>query len=144
VKNIELYAVIVILVAISFLLCGCQESQQSKTWGQGETPAAYQELFGNSNNARLNFVQSERMDQHRALIYGLNVKDANGQPVRKRGLIERVTALEDLKDRVKKLEDNLASWRSPESIAKEMLGDDATIPRCTVPSHIDPTVSIGE
>ncbi len=58
--------------AISFAVCGCNESQ--KAWGNGNPPKGYQEMFGNTNADRLNFVQSQAIDKHEALIFGLNTK----------------------------------------------------------------------
>ena len=85
--------VVVVLLAIALLVCGCQEEQ--KVWGIGETPTEYQEYFGNGNNARLNHKQNLIIDSQTAILYGVTTKDPNGQQVRKRGLIERITALED-------------------------------------------------
>lgn len=94
---------IVALVVISILLAGCQEEQKSKVWGKGELPAPWRELFGKDNISRLNFAQTEASNRHQALIFGVNVKDPNGQPVRKRGLIERVKALEEQIEALEKL-----------------------------------------
>ncbi len=82
-----------------FGVVGCQE--EHKVWGQGEIPAGYQEYFGTDNTARLGYVLSKAVDRNSVIIYGFDTKDPNGQPVRKRGLIERITALED---KVNKLE----------------------------------------
>lgn len=92
----------VIVMVTATLLAGCQESQ--RVWGQGELPVDYQEMFGNSNSARLDYAQTQIINRHNGIIYGFDTKDPNEQPVRKRGLIERVTALESLEERVRKLE----------------------------------------
>ena len=94
---------IVWIIAIMLGAVGCEEAQQQ--WGKGDPPESWQKMFGNDNIARLNFVQTQTMNQHQAIIYGLDVKDPNGQPVRKRGLVERITTLESLSERVMKLED---------------------------------------
>ena len=96
---------IVLMFAMS---SGCNEAQQQ--WGRGELPAQWQGFFGNSNNSRLDFVQSKVIDRQAAMIYGIDVKDPNGQVVHKAGLIERVRALEaenpaELAERVRKLEE---------------------------------------
>jgi hypothetical protein len=51
-----------VLAAITFsVVCGgCQEER--KVWGQGEPPGDYTKWFGNDNMARLNFVQTERLN----------------------------------------------------------------------------------
>ena len=95
----------VLLVAALVLLSGCFESQQKKVWGQGELSAEWRGYFGNSNIARLNFMQTQKIDQHQALIHGLDAKDPDGKPMRKRGLIERVTTLESLEARLEILEE---------------------------------------
>ena len=115
----ELFIIIAILLALALLVgvCGgCNEAQQApqQVWGQGSPPAVWQSWFGNGNLARLNFVQTQRIDQYQGLIYGLDTKNPDGKAIHKRGLIERVTSLESLIERVKKLEDTekrkLARW----------------------------------
>ena len=50
----------VLLLAMMFgLLTGCQPEQQ---WGTGEPPAEYTGFFGNDNMARLNFVQTNKIN----------------------------------------------------------------------------------
>ena len=89
---------LIILIIIS----GCVEADVAiaepklPVWGQGELPAEWQEYFGNDNVARLNFMQTRALDRMQAIIYGIDVSDPNGQPMRKRGLIERITKLEGL------------------------------------------------
>ncbi len=98
----DLCWMIVVLVAIAILFCGgCNEDQ--KIWGQGELPADWKGFFGTSNGARLDIVQTREINQtgqvvnqHHAIIHGLDIPDPNGPTVHKRGLIERVTALEGL------------------------------------------------
>jgi hypothetical protein len=57
---------------ISLLLAGCQEQVQTKQWGQGETPISYQEFFGNDNNARLDYVQTQHIDRTTQAIFDPN------------------------------------------------------------------------
>ncbi|KKN73181.1 hypothetical protein LCGC14_0403540 [marine sediment metagenome] len=106
----ELGWMIVALVSIAILFCGgCQEEQ--KVWGRGELPADWRGFFGTSNGARLDLVQTREINQtgqvvnqHHAIIHGLNIKDPNGPTVHKRGIIERITTLESLTDRIDVLE----------------------------------------
>jgi hypothetical protein len=85
-------AICCVLTGLIILLAGCNEAQ--KVWGKGETPADYQEIFGNSNSARLDYFNTERIDMHLKAITEL---------------AERVRALEaenpaELAERVRKLE----------------------------------------
>lgn len=91
--NTKLMIVIIfVILGCLILLTGCQEEQ--KVYGQGELTSEWISYFGTDNDARVNFLQQ-------AILYGINTKDAQGKAVHKRGLIERVTALED---KVKKIE----------------------------------------
>ena len=91
-------------IALIVILSGCDENQRSGKWGQGDPPAVWQGWFGNDNNSRLDFVQQRAIEQQGDIILGLDVKDQRGQPVRteggktirKRGLIEKIAALEKL------------------------------------------------
>lgn len=91
-------SVMVSMVIATILLTGCTETQ--KRFGDGDPSAEYIAIFGNGNNARLNFMQSQELDRLRMIVYGFNQKQKDGSVKRKRGLIERVTALEstDLKE----------------------------------------------
>lgn len=95
------------LLMLAVILSGCQEQQT--TWGQGDPPADWQNMFGDTNIARLDFVQTNTINRHNALIYGMDTKDPDGKNIHKRGLIERVTALEGLTERIKALEDSVES-----------------------------------
>lgn len=59
-KKVELCIILVVLV-VAF--CGCNEQQAPKVWGQGGLPADFQGFFGNDNTARLDFVQTQRINQ---------------------------------------------------------------------------------
>lgn len=48
---------------VTLLFVGCEEPQQ-KVWGKGELNPEYQEFFGNSNGARLDYVQNQLLDKH--------------------------------------------------------------------------------
>ena len=61
----ELCLVLAVLVALAFCVVGCEETRQtsqSKVWGQGDPPAGWQDMFGNDNIARLNFVQTNALN----------------------------------------------------------------------------------
>jgi hypothetical protein len=95
---------IMIVVLVVVFLMGCEEQQQRR-WGQGETPPEFQAWFGDSNLARLNYVQTEKMNAQNNLIYGVNETDKAGKVIgRKRGLIERIMALEDKAEKLQKPE----------------------------------------
>ncbi len=44
------------------------EPNEPPQWGNGDPPAEYQEFFGNSNGARLDFVQNQAIDKHGLII----------------------------------------------------------------------------
>ncbi len=44
------------------------------TWGKGELPADHQEFFGDSNTARLDYVQNMVLDKHAAILKVLAVR----------------------------------------------------------------------
>ena len=84
-----------LLVVLLALLTGCEESNQRTLWGQGELPTDWQETFGADNGARLDFVQTQKI---------------NTQAQAVQELLKRVQALElenpaELAERVRKLED---------------------------------------
>ncbi len=81
-RFIEMVLVVMILVALTLVFCGCQETQQSqqKVWGTGDPPVDWQETFGNENMARLNYVQTQRIN-------------TQGQAMAE--LVERVRQLEE-------------------------------------------------
>ena len=88
---------------LSVLLTGCNEVQrQPRVWGQGELPAEWEGFFGNGNGARLDYMQSKMLDQQGVIIFGADTKGADGKSVRKRGLIERITALEGMVEQLEK------------------------------------------
>lgn len=58
---------LITIVLIFAVFSGCNEAQQQTSpsvWGQGTLPADWQGFFGNSNNSRLNFVQSQMLNKH--------------------------------------------------------------------------------
>lgn len=56
---------ILILLGLAFVVCGCQEAQQTqRVWGQGDPPADWQDFFGNDNISRLDFVHSQLLQRH--------------------------------------------------------------------------------
>lgn len=85
--------IVLAMIVLTIALTGCQE--EKKVWGNGNPPLEYQEMFGNSNTARLDFVQTEQLNQVRAMIYGTTETDKAGNVTRKKpGLIERVMDIE--------------------------------------------------
>ncbi len=103
----ELCITMIILMCLALVACGgCEEAMQQAKWGQGDPPVEWQNMFGNDNIARLNFVQTQAANQHQAIIYGFEAKDPDGQVVRKRGLIERVITLEGQIEKLKVVDPN--------------------------------------
>ncbi len=79
------------------LVAGCQE-EQKKVWGKGELDANWREMFGKGNGARLDFVQTQRINTHSQALQALPE------------LLKRIQALEaenpaELARRVRELED---------------------------------------
>ena len=62
VQDSTVWALIVLALLVTMILCGCQESQQQKVWGKGDPDQAWQDYFGNDNMARLNFMQTARIN----------------------------------------------------------------------------------
>lgn len=58
---------LITMIVAALLFCGCTEPK-SKVWGKGDLPTAYSERFGNSNGARLDFVQNQQIDKHSKVI----------------------------------------------------------------------------
>lgn len=86
-RKTELYLVAIVLAVMALVFCGCQEEQRA-VWRQGELPTEFQSFFGNDNNARLNFVQTQTLNSHAQTLN----KQAN--------------ELAQLNDRIKYLESN--------------------------------------
>lgn len=57
------FTVAIISILLVFLVGGCQEAQQSKVWGQGNLPDKWKGFFGDSNAARLDFVQTNAINK---------------------------------------------------------------------------------
>lgn len=119
-----------ILIVAMALLAGCNESQ--KTFGQGNLPENYQEFFGDTNLARLNFVQSQEIASQGKVL---------------EELIKRVRFLEEenpaeLAERVKKLETRTPATIDVDESLERILGKDIHGKKCTLNhSKVDPTVS---
>ncbi len=101
-RQIKEFSIIAaILFALAFAVCGCNEAViQPKVWGNGELPADYVQMFGNSNADRLNWNQNDRINKHEVLLRGLNGKK-DGKQVHQNGVID---ILMNLQGRVEKLE----------------------------------------
>ncbi len=48
----------IVLLVIALLVSGCNEAKRP-VYGQGNPPAEWQVMFGNSNGARLDFIQNQ-------------------------------------------------------------------------------------
>ncbi len=68
--------ILITLMITAILITGCEESQK-KVWGQGDPSAEYQGFFGNDNNARLNFIQSQAIDSLLKRVAKLEAVDPN-------------------------------------------------------------------
>lgn len=81
------------------LLTGCQPEQQStQVWGRGELPAEYLGFFGNDNMARLNFVQTQRINQFNQQIIAFAKENAEQHKIMAQSDIDlyaRVRVLEN-------------------------------------------------
>ncbi len=113
----ERILVMALLIAIAFMVCGCQEEQ--KVWGRGNPPAEWQEYFGNDNTARLDFIQTEAVKRQEVMLYGGQINDPNGKPIKINGIVSRLIYLEsenpaELARRVGKLETEINKLASAE------------------------------
>ena len=99
------------LLMVVVILCGCQEEQA--TWGQGDPPADWQRMFGNDNIARLDFVQTNTINQQQGTLHG--TKDPNSL-----GVIAGMVALED---RIKSVGQLLAEFRTLNAQQHKKLGE---------------------
>ena len=61
----EIMLMVTVLIAMAFVVGGCQEAEkpQPKVWGQGDLPTAFEDFFGNSNLSRLNYKQTEAINE---------------------------------------------------------------------------------
>ena len=97
-RMIKLCWIVVVVCWIVFL-SGCQEQQQAKKWGEGDPPAEYQVFFGNDNNARLDFMQTQ-------------------------AIASQAEALAELRKEIKKVSDDvfkITTWTRPDDVNKETL-----------------------
>ena len=93
---------VMLILAAVLLLAGCVEQEKPQQWGQGNPPDRWQQTFGNDNIARLNYVQSEMLNNHQRVIYGSNasgpegkpILDREGKPTRVPGIIEYLNSIE--------------------------------------------------
>ncbi len=76
---------IIFMVLTLLTLSGCKESQQveqTPVWGKGDLPPHWIEYFGNDNTARLDFKQSQIIDEvvRRVITLEINqyIPDPNG------------------------------------------------------------------
>ncbi len=110
-KKTEIGIIVLILVVMSAIACLLSDCQEEKKYGKGELPADYQELFGNSNTARLNYVQAQILNRHAAELYGVDINDPNNeQTFHKGGVIKLLITLEE---RIKKIENTYIQRYDP-------------------------------
>lgn len=87
---------IILLILVLTLVFGCNEQQATqKVWGQGDLPTEWQGFFGESNVARLGFVQTRAINRQGQAIAELaervrkleaEPKDAYEAELERRGL----------------------------------------------------------
>lgn len=53
--------IVLLLIVLTIALTGCQE--EKKVWGKGELPADWIETFGDDNQSRLLYVESQIIDK---------------------------------------------------------------------------------
>ncbi len=68
--------VFIVLMAIALLVSGCNVAPKP-VYGQGNLPARWQEMFGNSNGARLDFMQNRAINE---ILVRLAKQDAVNDP----------------------------------------------------------------
>lgn len=64
-------AAVIIITGLILAVAGCNEVQQTKVWGQGDLPSDWQGFFGESNTARLDFVQTRTLNRQSQIIIEL-------------------------------------------------------------------------
>ena len=85
--------IIWLFLIVLVLSPGCHESQQ--TWGRGDPPAGWRGYFGNDNNARLNFVQTQTIDRQARAIAELAERVRRLEMENPAELARRVLELEE-------------------------------------------------
>lgn len=74
--NWKTVCIVIALFAV-VVLTGCveeQQVQQPPIWGKGDLPTGWQEYFGNDNGSRMNFRQSQVIDE---LVKRVRTLEAN-------------------------------------------------------------------
>ncbi len=99
------------LLMVVVILSGCQEQQV--IWGQGDPPADWQDMFGNDNIARLDFVQTNTINKQQGILYG--TKDPNSL-----GAIRAIVALES---RIESIGQLLTEFRTINAQQHRKLGE---------------------
>ena len=94
-KKVLPILMLMLLCIVAMIAGGCVEQAKKPLYGNGELPAHWIAMFGDDNVARVDYVQAQMLDQVRANIYGIDQKDESGKVIHKRGIIERIMALED-------------------------------------------------
>jgi hypothetical protein len=70
----KLISIVIIIVMV--IICGCQEEHTApaKIYGQGDLPQGWIDYFGDDNNARLNLIQTNRINNLGKAVAGLQIK----------------------------------------------------------------------
>lgn len=112
-KEFAIYCYVVALILyVLAMLSGCQPEQQ---WGKGELPSDYAGFFGIDNMARLNFVQTERINLLGRQLTELAALNSEQHKILGQSDI-------DLYARVKRLE-----GRTTEAIAEKFFGEEVIL-----------------
>ena len=83
---------LITMIVAALLIGGCTESKRP-VYAEGDLPAYYAEMFGNSNIARLNFLQTDLLNKHNAVIHGLD-QTKDGKTTHLNGLVDLIGQLD--------------------------------------------------
>ncbi len=96
-KNEVILIVYIVVLIAMLIITGCQEAQQTKVWGKGDLPSEWQGFFGDDNVARLDYVQTQTINNMGQAISVLaerlrkldaDPNDAYEAELKKRGLVK--------------------------------------------------------
>ena len=60
--------IVLCLAVLMLIVTGCGESKKRATWGQGELPPEWQEVFGADNGSRMDYVQTNKLNEINARL----------------------------------------------------------------------------
>lgn len=85
------------IVIVLLMITGCTSSQKAQRWGEGDLPDDWKATFGDDNISRLNFAQTERINQQGQALAVIvdKIKDLEYVDPNVPTLEERIAALED-------------------------------------------------